>query len=75
MPAGTFAAPVGIFRAGLTDMSLAFIGAAVLILLLFVFLPKLIQYGLKATISLKPGSGSDDRAGTGFRDAVPQNTA
>ena len=40
--AGTFAAPVGIFLAGRTDMSLAFIGAAVL------FLPKLIQQAMKA---------------------------
>ena len=46
--AGTFAAPVGIFLAGRTDMSLAFIGAAVLFLRLFVFLPKLIQRAMKA---------------------------
>jgi len=48
MLAGTFAAPVGIFLAGRTDMSLAFIGAAVLFLPLFVFLPKLIQRAMKA---------------------------
>ncbi|WP_292349874.1 hypothetical protein [Methanoregula sp. PtaU1.Bin006] len=46
--AGTFVAPVGIFLAGRTDMSLAFIGAAVLFLPLFVFLPKLIQQAMKA---------------------------
>jgi len=48
MLAGTFAAPVGIFLASRTDMSLAFIGAAVLFLPLFVFLPKLIQRAMKA---------------------------
>jgi hypothetical protein len=48
MLAGTFAAPVGIFLAGRTDTSLAFIGAAVLFLPLFVFLPKLIQRAMKA---------------------------
>jgi hypothetical protein len=46
--AGTFAAPVGIFLAGRTDTSLAFIGAAVLFLPLFVFLPKLIQRAMKS---------------------------
>jgi len=46
--AGTFAAPVGIYLAGRTDTSLAFIGAAVLFLPLFVFLPKLIQRAMKA---------------------------
>jgi len=48
MLAGTFAAPVGIYLAGRTDTSLAFIGAAVLFLPLFVFLPKLIQRAMKA---------------------------
>jgi disulfide bond formation protein DsbB len=48
MLAGTFAAPVGIYMAGRTDTSLAFIGAAVLFLPLFVFLPKLIQRAMKA---------------------------
>jgi len=46
--AGTFAAPVGIFMAGRTEITLAFIGAAVLFLPLFVFLPKLIQRAMKA---------------------------
>jgi len=48
MLAGTFAAPVGIYMAGRTDTSLAFIGAAFLFLPLFVFLPKLIQRAMKA---------------------------
>ena len=46
--AGTFAAPVGIYMADRTDMSLAFTSAAVLFLPLFVFLPKLIQRAMKA---------------------------
>ena len=40
--------PLGIFMAGRTELSLAFIGAAVLFLPLFVFLPKLIQRAMKA---------------------------
>ena len=50
--AGTFAAPVGIFLASRTEISLAFIGAAVLFLPLFVFLPKLIQRGLHADVDV-----------------------
>jgi F0F1-type ATP synthase assembly protein I len=46
--AGVFAAPLGIFMAGRTEISLAFIGGAVLFLPLFVFLPKLIQRAMKA---------------------------
>ena len=46
--AGVFAVPLGIFMAGRTEISLAFIGAAVLFLPLFVFLPKLIQCAMKA---------------------------
>ena len=46
--AGIFAVPLGIFLAGRTEISLAFIGAAVLFLPLFVFLPKLIQRAMKA---------------------------
>ncbi len=46
--AGTFAIPVGIFLAGITEITLAFIGAAVLFLPLFVFLPKVIRRGMKA---------------------------
>jgi hypothetical protein len=48
MLAGVFAVPVGIFMAGRAEISLAFIGAAVLFLPLFVFLPKLIQRAMKA---------------------------
>lgn len=46
--AATIAVPAGIWFAGRTELPLAFIGAAVLFLPLFVFLPKLIQRGMKA---------------------------
>jgi hypothetical protein len=46
--AGSIAIPAGIWFAGQTEISLAFIGAAVLFLPLFVFMPKLIQRGMKA---------------------------
>ena len=46
--AGVFAVPVGIFLAGWAEISLAFISAAVLFLPLFVFLPKLMQWAMKA---------------------------
>jgi hypothetical protein len=46
--AGVFAVPLGIFMAGRTEITLAFIGAAVLFLPLFVFLPKLMQEAMKA---------------------------
>ncbi|MCK9581459.1 MAG: hypothetical protein M0Q92_13560 [Methanoregula sp.] len=46
--AGVFAVPLGIFMAGRTEISLAFIGGVVLFLPLFVFLPKLIQRAMKA---------------------------
>jgi len=45
--AGSIAAPAGIWFAGQTEISLAFIGAAVLFLPLFVFMPKLIQCAMK----------------------------
>jgi hypothetical protein len=48
MMAGVFAVPVGIFLAGRAEITLAFIGAAVLFLPLFVFLPKLMQQAMKA---------------------------
>ena len=48
MLAGVFAVPAGIFLAGRAEITLAFIGAAVLFLPLFVFLPKLIQRAMKA---------------------------
>jgi len=46
--AGSIAVPAGIWFAGQTEISLAFIGAAVFFLPLFVFMPKLIQRGMKA---------------------------
>ena len=52
MLAGVFAVPVGIFLAGRAEITLAFIGAAVLFLPLFVFLPKLIQRGLHADVDI-----------------------
>jgi hypothetical protein len=48
MLAGVFAVPLGIYLAGRAEITLAFIGAAVLFLPLFVFLPKLIQRSMKA---------------------------
>ena len=48
MLAGIFAVPLGIFLAGRAEITLAFIGAAVLFLPLFIFLPKLIQRAMKA---------------------------
>lgn len=48
--AGVFAVPLGIFMAGRTDTSLAFLGAAIIFLPLFVFLPKLIQRAMKADV-------------------------
>jgi hypothetical protein len=46
--AGAFAVPLGIFLAGRAEITLAFIGAAVLFLPLFVFLPKLMQKAMRA---------------------------
>jgi hypothetical protein len=46
--AGSIAVPAGIWFAAQTEISLAFIGAAVLFLPLFVFMPKLIQCSMKA---------------------------
>ena len=46
--AGSIAVPAGIFLAGRAEISLAFIGAAVLFLPLFVFMPKLVQCAMKA---------------------------
>jgi hypothetical protein len=46
--AGLFAVPLGIFLAGRAEITLAFVGAAVLFLPLFVFLPKLIRWAMKA---------------------------
>ncbi|MDP2797489.1 MAG: hypothetical protein Q8N94_08285 [Methanoregula sp.] len=52
MLAGVFTVPLGIWFAGRTEISLAFISAAVLFLPLFVFLPKLIQRGLHADVDV-----------------------
>jgi hypothetical protein len=52
MLAGVFAVPLGIFLAGRADITLAFIGAAVMFLPLFVFLPKLIQRAMKADVDV-----------------------
>jgi len=46
--AGIFAVPLGIFLAGRAEFTLAFIGAAVIFLPLFIFLPKLIRWAMKA---------------------------
>ena len=46
--AGSIAVPAGIFLAGRAEISLACIGASILFLPLFVFLPRLIQQGMKA---------------------------
>jgi len=48
MIAGVFAVPLGFFLAVRAEIALAFIGAAVLFLPLFVFMPKLIQRAMKA---------------------------
>ncbi|MDD1693605.1 MAG: hypothetical protein LUQ71_02655 [Methanoregula sp.] len=45
--AGIFSVPLGIFLAGRTEISLAIIGASVIFLPLFVFLPKLIRQAVK----------------------------
>jgi len=45
--AGSITVPAGMWFTGQTDVSLAFIGVAVLFLPLFVFMPKLIQCGMK----------------------------
>ena len=46
--AGTIAVPAGFWFATITAIPLAVIGAAVLYLPLFVFLPRLIRYAMKA---------------------------
>ena len=47
MLAGVFAVPAGIFLAGRTEITLAFISAAVLFLPCFVFLPKIMHQAMK----------------------------
>ena len=46
--AGIFAVPIGIFLAGRGEIALAFTGAAVCFLPLFVFLPKMIRWAMRA---------------------------
>jgi len=46
--AGIFAVPAGMYLAGKTEISLAFTGAAMIFLPLFVFLPKIIRYAMMA---------------------------
>ena len=46
--AANIAVPAGFWFAGITALPLAFIGTAVLFLPLFVFLPRLIRYAMKA---------------------------
>ncbi|WP_321504584.1 hypothetical protein [uncultured Methanoregula sp.] len=48
MLAGVFAVPFGIYLAGRAEITFAFLGAAVLFLPLFVFLPKLIRRAMNA---------------------------
>ena len=48
MLAGMFAVPAGIFLAGRTEITLAFITTAILFLPCFVFLPKLLHHAMKA---------------------------
>jgi hypothetical protein len=45
--AGLFAVPLGIVLAGRTEIALAFTGAAVLFLPLFIFLPKILRRAMK----------------------------
>ncbi len=60
--AGSIAVPAGIWFAGQAEISLAFIGAAVLFLPLFVFMPKLIQCGMKAdTIAVIDAFGKNEQ--------------
>ena len=46
--AANIAVPAGVWFAGITALPLAFVGTAVLFLPLFVFLPRLIRYAMKA---------------------------
>ncbi len=46
--AGNIAVPAGFWFAGITALPLAFIGTAVLFLPLFIFIPRLIRYAMKA---------------------------
>jgi hypothetical protein len=49
--AGNIAVPAGFWFAGITALPLAVIGGAVIFLPLFVFLPRLIRYAMKADVN------------------------
>jgi len=60
--ADLFAVPAGIFLAGRAEITLAFIGASVLFLPLFVFLPKLMQRAMRADVDAAIGTfGKNDQ--------------
>src|SRR5208337_292579 len=60
--ADMFALPAGIFLAGRAEITLAFIGASVLFLPLFVFLPKLMQRAMRADVDAAIGTfGKNDQ--------------
>lgn len=60
--AGIIAIPAGAWFAGRTELSLAVIGAAVLFLPLFVFVPRLIRYAMKAdTDAVLEAFGKNDQ--------------
>jgi len=46
--AGVFAVPAGIFLTGISEITLAFTGGALVFLPLFVFLPKVVRWAMKA---------------------------
>jgi hypothetical protein len=52
--AANIAVPAGFWFAGITALPLAFIGAAVVFLPLFVFLPKLIRYAMSVDTDAVP---------------------
>jgi hypothetical protein len=65
--AGSIAVPAGIWFAGQNELSLAFIGSAVLFLPLFVFMPKLIQCGMKTdTDAVIDAFGKNEQVKTVF---------
>jgi F0F1-type ATP synthase assembly protein I len=65
--AGSIAVPAGFWLATTTALPLAVIGAAVMFLPLFVFLPRLIRYALKAdTDAVLDEFGKNERVKTVF---------
>jgi len=60
--AGIIAIPAGVWFAGRTELSLAVIGTAILFLPLFVFVPRLIRYAMKAdTDAVLEAFGKNDQ--------------